>query len=688
MKRTFLALFISLLAAFTASADEGMWMVNAINKALEAKMQERGLKLSAGEIYNADAEGAALCDAIISLDFACSGSVISDNGLIITNHHCAYADVYALSTPEHNYLEDGYWAFYQNQEIHIPHKSIQFLKRVIDVTDEANAIIAEYKAAGNNIGSRKLSYLLEKKYEQETGLEAYLSSMWAGSKYYLALYRSYSDIRLVAAPPVSIAAFGGDTDNWEWPQHKGDFAMYRIYTAPDGNPAGYSENNIPMKPERKLTICRDGLQEGDFTMVIGFPGVTNRYNSAAKTTSLIEETLPVTTEIRAKYMEIARKWMNADPDIRLLYSDWFFNLSNVQELYEGEVDCCHRFNVVDDIRDMEKELQEWIEADPERSAKWGHVIASLDAKWGEMAEFLCAETCIRELMVRSSKLPIVCLRFRSHSSSAREMMALEYERMDLRVERDLFGESIRIFFEKVPAKYWGDYHKELYERFGNDYESMASYVWDNSLMSDLEKVNEFINSDANMDDDPLFKYYTCIAMSTLSQIETELDGDTPRRELGREYTQALYAMREDKGIPQYPDANSTMRITYGKVGGYEPHDAVLCSWKSTAAGVLEKENPENYDFSLKADWKAVVGNYGGAVNFLTDNDITGGNSGSPVMNAKGELVGLAFDGNKESLASDVAWTEGYNKCVCVDIRYVLYILKEYAHLDRILEEIQ
>lgn len=267
-KKLMLFALTALLGSFSAKADEGMWMIHAIDAALEKKMQERGLELSAGEIYNADAEGATIADAVVSMEFGCTGSIISDNGLLITNHHCAYSDIHRLSTPDHNYLEEGFWAMRSDEEVSINGKSVYFLKRVLDVTDEVNEIKSRTDMTGRPMGMRKLSYQLETKYRNDTGLEAWLASMWDGSKYYMALYEVYGDVRLVAAPPVSSAAFGGDIDNWEWPQHKCDFAMYRVYTAPDGSPADFSKENVPMKPKAKLKISLDGYKDGDYTMII------------------------------------------------------------------------------------------------------------------------------------------------------------------------------------------------------------------------------------------------------------------------------------------------------------------------------------------------------------------------------------------------------------------------------------
>ena len=692
------AAFLSVLAA---RADEGMWMINAISKALEANMHERGLLLSAKDIYDADAPGASLSDAVVSLDFGCSGSVVSGRGLVITNHHCAYADVHALSTPEHNYLEDGFWAMTDAEEVPIPGKSIQFLKKVIDVTEEAQKISDEQHLEGKAMGFRRLSYLLEKKYQEETGLLASLNSMWSGSKYYMALYEEYSDIRLVAAPPVSIAAFGGDIDNWEWPQHKCDFAMYRIYTAPDGKPAEYAPENVPLKPARVLEIAPQGIKVGDFTMVIGYPGRTSRYSSSAKIRYEKDVTLPVANEIRKRQMEIISKWMNADEQVRLKYSNRYFSLSNFQELQEGEVMCINRFGVVDSVKSQEADLKAWIEADPDRLKEFGDLLPELDRTYEAIAPAEKALAYYRETIIRGIRPRMIAtrvsnlIRVKNSAEQApfnRKALAGHLEEMDLRVEKELWRYAAEEYMENVDSCFWTSGQKMAYATYGKDYDAMCENLWNSSWITDFDSMAKYVTTDAlpteDMMQDTLYQFLMENKMPDFNAAIDKASAGDNVTNLGRKYTRALYQMRKEKGIPQYPDANSTMRLTYGTVGGYSPRDGVICSWVSTPAGLLAKHNPSEYDFCLKNDWKRLLEteNPPQAVDFLTDNDITGGNSGSPVMNARGQLVGLAFDGNKESLASDVYYTPGYNMCVCVDIRFVLWTLEHYAKMDRILYE--
>lgn len=652
MRKWILSIALGLCILPGAQADEGMWLIQALDKALEKNMKARGLKLSAREIYNEEAGG--ISDAVVSLGFYCTGSMISGDGLLITNHHCAYSDVVALSTPERNYLETGFFALSRAEEIPVPGKEFFFLRRVLDVTDEVSALKEELKAAGKPFGSRRISSVMEKKYSEETGLEAGLQGMWAGEKYYMCLYSKYTDIRLVGAPPVQVAAFGGDEDNWEWPQHKADFAIYRIY-----------ENGEPLHPRRHLRISQKGYKEGSFAMVIGYPGRTQRYMSAAEMDQTINVERPVVNRLRSRQMEIIRRWMDLDPGVRYKYSDAFFSLSNVAELQEGEYDCVHRFRTIENRRAFEagmpdKELLEQLDKE---------VSATSDI---ELQKVYYRETLVRGLIISRYLMRMGSAKDTVHCRKALNQALAE---TDPRVERELLRFSVEEFFTHMRPEFLPEFHTSLKERFGTDYTAMADWLWDSSCVS---------TGSLNIKEDPLYRYVRDLSIVTLNEAENHVADPL---ELHRDYVRARYRHLSALGIPQYPDANSTMRLTYGRVQPMKPWDGVYTHWQSTAAGLRQKYSVSNYDFHYPDAFRDALPPADFPVNFLTDNDITGGNSGSPVLNARGELIGLAFDGNKESLASNFESVPGYNMCVCVDIRYILWILRHYARQVYVLQEL-
>jgi len=671
MKKIVISLFLC-LAAFSARADEGMWLIQCLDRALEKNMQARGLKLGAREIYNEEAGG--LADAIVSLGFYCSGSMISEDGLVITNHHCAYGNVSKLSTPEHNYLEEGFWAQNRSQEIPLQGEEFFFLRKVLDVTEEVENTRASLEAQGKPVGMRRLNATLEKKYSEEYGMEASLASMWDGSKYYICLYEKYTDIRLVAAPPVTVAAFGGDEDNWEWPQHKADFALYRIY-----------DNGQPLHPRRHLKISQKGYRKGDFAMVMGYPGSTDRYASAAEMNQEINVERPVVNHLRSYQMEVYRKWMNADPAIRMKYTNNFFNLSNVAELEEGEGECMHRFGVIERRRAWEEGLR----ASSEGNAA---MLDNLNASYAAVAEIESLKLYYREMLVRSMRIGTCLMRVggntRDGLDQQRKLLAQGLEQNDPRVEKEMLVFSLKEFLTHMPERFLRPIHRQLIQDFGTDYEAMANWIWEHSCVAEWGQIpDEEVAARFNgeVDQDALYRYVRELSMAELNKEEDALAPNL--RELRHNYVRARYQYLRQQGIPQYPDANSTMRLSYGRVRSMEPWDGVYTHWQSTARGLREKYNPANYDFAYPEAFAKVLPPSDFPVNFLTDLDITGGNSGSPVLNARGELIGLAFDGNKESLASNYESVDGYNMCVCVDIRYVLWVIRHLGQQTYVLKEL-
>ncbi len=655
MKRILLIATL-LLSSFSSFADEGMWMINTIDRMLEKRMKATGLKLDGKMIY--DEEKESLSDAVVALAFSCTGSMISPDGLMITNHHCAYSDIHALSTLDHNYLEDGFWAMNRADELPVKGQAIYFLKKVFDVTGEVMRLRDSLDVAHHPMAMRRVYKLMEDKYATFYPGQGELicSSYYNGNQYYMALYQVYRDVRLVAAPPVCIASFGGDTDNWEWPQHKGDFAIYRIYTAPDGSPAEYAPENVPLHPKKILKIAQNGLKDGDFTMVIGYPGRTNRFASSYAVEEIVQVQNPIQAQFRMDQMKILDKWMNEEADIRLKYADRYFGLSNVQEIREGEIYCYNRFGVVEAKRAEEQQLQKWLGN--------SDLIYRLGQKYEDEAGINQQIVYFQETLVRGTNLH----RYANALSRGDTALAQkELKSLDMRVERDLLRYSLRQFYKYVHREYWGEYLTQVYDRCGGDVDAILRDVFEGGHIRDA--------------------LISC-RITGFNEKRDKIEAGESKNDLERQYKNAVYQMKQAKHQLMYPDANSTMRITYGKVRAIQPRDAVSLASKTSTAGILEKYDPDDYEFTLKPEVRELLEKHPGVpVNFLTDNDITGGNSGSPVLNAKGELVGLAFDGNKESLAGDTYFVDAMNRCICVDIRYVLWLLREYAHADTLLSEI-
>lgn len=615
-KRLILAAAFLLLSG-AVRAGEGMWLVTDPAKA-----------------------GA---EAVVSMDFIGTGSIISADGLLITNHHVAYGDLAALGL-----LENGFCAASRDEEIRVSGKKVQILRKMVDVTAEVAALRDSLTGAGVRFGSRKLAALMERRHGSP-GMEVSLHTMWAGEQYYIAYYDVYEDVRLVLAPPASIASFGGDEDNWEWPQHKADFTLYRIY-----------ENGRPLSTPQHLKLSTAGLRDGDYARVIGYPGRTRRYSSSFELAHQMTVQWPGSSRLAARRMEIIRKWMDADPLVRSKYSEIFFSLSNLQEFQAGELDCSRRFGIVARKETQERELAAWIAADSVRQLHRGRLLEDMREAYSGIARSESLKVLYRETLIRGTTIAPALMRMHNdRRGRADSIYAAGLAATDGRVEKELLAAALSEYFGGMDEEFIGQRQRTLHERFGSDWNAFASWLW--------EHPHDFAD------------FITEVRISAFPTRDMS--------EMRQEFTRALYEMRLSKGIRQYPDANSTLRLSEGEVCGLSPRDAVRYSWFSSARGIFEKADPQRHDFAVPEDFLALLKEYGDPVNFLTDLDISGGNSGSPVLNRKGELVGLAFDGNQESLASDYFFLPEYNRCVCVDIRYILFIIRRYYGRNDLLAEI-
>lgn len=722
-----------LLGVSTARADEGMWLIHQLQR-IAPQLQAEGLQLPLEALYNP--EGGALADAVVAIDGGMgTGSMISEEGLLITNHHVAYSDICALSTPERNILEEGFRAASREEELPVAGKQVMFLRGVEDITAEATAYRDSLKQVGRwgVMGPRKLVAEMERRHRKE-GLEPWCATMWGDRCCLIFHYEVYRDIRLVLAPPRRIGAFGGETDNWGWPQHKGDFALYRVYGDAEGRPAEYAPENCPIRPRKVLPVATEGIREGDFAMVIGFPGRTHRYGSSYALEEKAQKN-PIIEQCRHERMEIIRRRMEADSLVHLAYSDSYFSLSNYADYVRWENRCLHRFDVVEELQREEQAIQRWVESDSLRRASYGSLLADLKRGYEARREAVLSRTWYQEAWFTPSKALVTALRTSSmvgrmqrekrdtlycphrcgicHGEgkcprcNAREWQSLVgathhiEEGYDLMTDRALFVQGVLNFTREVDPSLWGDYLREQMERLGGDAKTLAEEAFDGSFCRHATCYRDYLAQDRAVEEilaDPLVALSLSVVYSPFAQAvdvaEQEAGVDVSRAE--ERYRDLQYAYREAIGRPQYPDANSTMRLTYGRACALEPRDGVLNDHFSTVRGYLEKEDTTNYDFVVDDRLKQLIaardwGRWGedGAlhVNFLTDNDITGGNSGSPVLNGRGEVVGLAFDGNRESMAGDVWFHPDLARTVAVDIRYVLWLIEKYADAGYLVEEI-
>lgn len=726
MKHSFLTLLgFLLLSYFPVRAEEGMWLLYPFEPVLREKLIKSGWTFPADSIFNPES---GLSDAVVSMDGgACTGSIISSQGLLLTNHHCAYADITGFSTVADNLLESGFWASSLEEEKPVSGKSVRFLREIRDVTAEVSSARDSLVASGFK-GSvwMRLSRIFEHRYPHEAGFEPELTTMWRGDRYYLYYYQEYRDVRLVGFPPVSAAAFGGEAANWNWPQYKADFAFYRIYTAPDGSPASYAPENIPLKPRRFLSPASTGVVAGDPTVILGYPARTRRYTSAES--QYERETIlnPVAYTERRGKLDIWKRNMEADPEIRLKYADRYFAISNTADQLRWETDCMREYRVVERRRKEEEQLRLWILADSARRERYGDLAEGLRLAYTNRSSWMFHKTMYREAFARSCELLNNGRRFRSLAAQCRrrgietlqpgdslltdflyQTKVQFFERIDLETDKEVFAFLLDHFLKTVPATYHGEAFRKVVDACQGDARRVADYLFDHSLLGSPERMEAFFMQPrtlAEFENDLSIAVANSMRVMPYNDEELRLEErlPVPLDELETRYARALVNMRREKGEAVYPDANTTMRLTYGTVIGEEPTGthasdrSQKASPFTTLRELLDRMDPSNPDYRLHAGFhsrletrlretKSRIGSL--PVNFLTNHDITGGNSGSPVLNAQGDLVGIAFDGTRPGMAGDLWYHPELTRSVCVDIRFILWILEHQVPTSRLFDEI-
>ena len=654
MKR-FLTVILAAGMTIAAMADEGMWLLPMLQKFNEDAMRNIGCRLTANDIYNIN--GSSLKDAVVQFGNGCTAEVISQQGLLSTNHHCGYGSIQRLSTPEKNYLEDGFFAKSFEEEIPVPGLTVKFMKSMEDVTDVLAGLDKKQQQA-------KIKELTSAKESANPHCTAMVTSFYNDNVYYLILYQIFKDIRFVGAPPASMGKFGGETDNWMWPRHTCDFSLFRIYADVDNNPAEYAEGNKPYTPGRSLKVSLKGVQEGNFTFIMGFPGRTQRFQTSAQLQDMLAVN-KLRVEARTVRQKVMWEEMMADPVVRLKYANKYAGSSNGWKKWQGMELAFKKLSIIQREEDKEAALTNWIDKKKARKEKYGDALQTIAAAQDGIRDAQLAVTLISETLL-NIELPYIVKKQPGH----------RIEDYDKATDQKIAKALLAFYLDKVRPE-----------------DKIAPDGW-NLTKENSDAYIDWLFQDDNTKGIDDFQAAVKSRMEPLGK--TVVKGQKDLVSSSKAFAAAL--LEWNKGSASYPDANRTIRLTYGSVKPYSPKDGVGYWFWTTANGVLEKENPEDYQFRVPAKVHQLLvdrdfGRYADTDGdlhtcFITNNDITGGNSGSPVLDADGNLIGLAFDGNWESMSSDVCFEPKLQRCICVDIRYVLWMVEKWGEADNIIKELE
>ncbi len=710
MKRLLIIALLILGMFPVLRADEGMWLPLFVSRLNYVDMQKMGLHLTAEEIYSIN--HSSMKDAIIQFGNGCTAEVVSAEGLVLTNHHCGYGSIQSHSSVEHDYLTDGFWAMNKNEELSNPGLTAKFLVRIEDVSSR---VLHEITSSMTEKERSDKVHEIAKKIQDEaikgTHYEANVRSFFNGNEYYLFVYEIFKDVRLVGAPPSSIGKFGADTDNWMWPRHTCDFSMFRIYTAPDGTPAEYSKANVPLKPKQFLPVSLNGVHKDDFAMIMGYPGTTDRYLTSYGVKLAVDQTGPTIVSIRAKKLDIMRQDMDADAAVRIKYASKYAGIANYWKFFIGQTKGLKRLDVYDQKKQIEAKFTQWVNEDQGRKGKYGEALSDISQAYAELEKYNISRIYFSEA-IRGMEVVAFSRNFESLYNELKNKTSDQAKVADLvkklhetadkffkdyneSTDRKLMAAMLEMYYKNVPADQQPTQMADIVKRCNGDFGKYAEWAFKETFLACPVMVNAFLDKPSlkTLEKDPVFSLWQAFSTSKKTDDETNKANELLDRG-NRLFVAGLREMQPDKKF--YPNANSTMRLTYGQVLDYYPADAVHYDYKTTLKGVMEKEDSTNWEFVVPAKLKQLYktkdfGPY--AENgelmtcFLTNNDITGGNSGSPVINADGQLIGLAFDGNWEAMSGNIAFEPALQRTICVDIRYVMFIIDKYAGARNLVDEL-
>ena len=710
MKRFLSILILTALFTTTLHSQGGMWLPYLLSDKTVANMQAAGCKLTPEQIF--DLKKTSLKDAVLQFNNGCTAEIISPNGLVLTNHHCGIGQIQSHSSVDHDYLQDGFWAKNYGEELVNENIAVYFLKDVVDVTDKILAGVKDtmsYQSRMEVIKANNAALRDEKKQQGAKNIE--IVPFYHGNQYILFEYEAYEDVRLVACPPWGIGKYGADTDNWTWPRHKGDFCMFRIYTAPDGSPAKYAKENIPLKSKKYFPISMKGVKEGDYAMILGYPGSTDRYSSSQDVLLTMNYTDPAIVDIRTVKLDTYRKYMDADPQVFIKYASKQASVSNYWKYSIGQMKQLKRNKVVEKKVEQEKKFAKWIREDAKRQAMYKNVLADFQKKFDILKTYQTPYMYYREAGINCCEAVNFAGRFNAlnkmiKAKKDKEEIAKKADEMkhyvesyfddyDFELDKNVAINVINLFNERIPENMRPELINKIGEKYDGDFTEYVTKCFEKSVFTSKDKVLAWLENPKSVDKDPIMVLRNAFYDKFVADIYPKvLEAHQQSYDASRLYMKALMEMDENGNF--YPDANFTMRLTYGNVKSYDPADAVHYDYKTTLDGVMAKYVPGNWEFDLpeqlidlynKKDYGVYADENGDmVVNFITTNDITGGNSGSPVLDAHGNMIGIAFDGNWEAMSGDISFENEVQRTICVDIRYFLFVVDKIGHAQNLLDE--
>lgn len=711
--KIYLCALVALAMTGSARADEGMWLLQLMQQQHSIDMMKKqGLLLEANELYNPN--GVSLKDAVGIFGGGCTGEIISPEGLILTNHHCGYDAIQQHSSVEHDYLTDGFWATSKEKELPTPGLKFTFIERIVDITDIVNKKIADKEVSEvEAMGRDFMQKLADELYNQsdlkgKKGIVPQALPFYAGNKFYLFFKKIYTDVRMVAAPPSSVGKFGGETDNWMWPRHTGDFSMFRIYADANGEPADYSASNQPLKTKKFLKISIKGLKEGDYAMIMGFPGSTSRYLTVSEVKERMEAENEPRIRIRGARQDVLKEVMAASDKVRIQYASKYARSSNYWKNSIGMNKAIIDNDVLGTKAAQEAKFADFAKAN--NKADYAEVVNRIDGLVAKTSPLNYQFTCLTEVFFSGIEFGNVVLKStrqaleEKNDSLVKAQMSeltkvfeeIHNKDYDHEVDRKVAKVLLPLYAEMVPAEQRPSIYQFIEEKYKGDYSRFVDDMYNKSIFANKANLDKFMKKPTvKAIDNDLALVYCQSKYNKLNELGGQLKSmDNELALLHKTYIRGLGEMKLP--VPSYPDANFTLRLTYGNVKPYDPKDGVHFNYYTTTKGILEKENPNDREFVVPAKLKELIvkKDYGRyalpngemPVCFLSTNDITGGNSGSPVLNAHGELIGCAFDGNWESLSGDINFDNKLQRCINLDIRYVLFILEKLGNCGHLINE--